>query len=254
MPFSKARLAALVLSLALVACAEKKTVEDSAPPVVAAPPAAAALPPVPTPPAPPMPPAGHGLHCDKMLVRQDGKDIKPVNGTFTLARRNFALVYTGAEPQPSLYLSTVGLLNEGLSRLGQREIWASADEYIAHEPDDLPIRDGARLIADPDAQDQFLAGMGEGYPDFFRQMVIVNDEAGVILSALKAGAGFVPQGNVQVQTVRALGGLAVVKTRFKLLNLTYFGTLERRGPGGKGSFGSRSLLRLAWGSCRLAFQ
>jgi hypothetical protein len=189
-----------------------------------------------------------------MVVRQDGRDIKPVAGTFTLARRNFALVYLGSEPQPSVYLSTLGLLNEALDRLGEREVWASADEYMAHDPDDLPIREGARLIADPDAQDQFLAGMGEGYPNFFRQMVIVNDEPGVILSAAKAGGGFQPLGNAQVQVVRAIGGLAVSKTRFKLLNLTYFATVERRGPGGKGSFGSRLLLKLAWGSCRLAFQ
>lgn len=251
MGWVKAPVFVLFVCLGLAACAEPPV--PPAPP----PPAEVAVVPAPPPPAlpvPPPPPSGAGLHCDKLLVRQDGRDIRPVNGTFTLARRAFALVYLGPEPQPSVYLSTLGLLNEALNRLGEREVWASADDYIEHDPDDLPIREGGRLIADPDAQDQFLAALGEGYAPFFRQMVIVNDEPGVILSAAKAGGGFVPQGGVQVQTVRALGGLAMVKTRFKLLNLTYFAVVERRGPGAKGSFGSRALAKLAWGSCRLAFQ
>lgn len=188
-----------------------------------------------------------------MMVRQGGKDILPVDGVFTLAKRPFALVYTGAEKLPSVHLSVFGTLNAALNGLGEREVWGSADEYMGHDPDDLPIREGARLITDPDDQDLFLSSMGEGYPAFFRQMVIINDEPGAVLSVPKAGGGFERQGEQHVQMVRAIAGTAIAKTRFKLLHLTYFGTVGQLGPGGKGSFGSRSLLKMRWGACQLAF-
>lgn len=248
----RALLLAVVLSL--VACAEAPPPAGPAapPPVETAP----APPPPPLPPAPPPPaiPSRHeALHCDAMMVRQAGKDIAPVDGVFTLDKRPFALVHTGPEKLPSVHLSVSGALNAALDQWGEREVWGSADEYMGHDPDDLPIREGAHLITDPDGQDLFLSAMGEGYPAFFRQMVIINDEPGAILSVAKAGGGFERQGGQDVQLVRAIAGTAVAKTRFKRLHLTYFGTVSQVGPGGKGSFGSRSLLKMRWGSCQLVF-
>lgn len=246
----------LALCAALAACADVPPAEPappSAPPSVGPAPQQQEATVTGAPLRLPPPPEPSNLHCDAMTIRQDGRDITPVNGTFILARQPFAIIYGGRGSEPSLYLSVRPGLNDALARLGQREVWGAADDVVRPEQDDLPIREGGRLVSDPDTQDVLLAAMGPTYPTFFRQMVIMNNEPGVLLTAIRTGDGFEQRDGVWVQNVRGLGGLPVAQSRFHQLHLTYFATVERLGPGGKGSFGSRLLQRLTWGSCRLSF-
>lgn len=242
--------------LLLASCAETPPPEPEAPPPVSQPqPQPLPVPPRQSQPIP-LPPQSSAptLHCDQLLARQDGRDIRPVGGTLTVARRAFSLVYTGGLSGPALHVSAFPTLAEMLDKAGRSELWGSADEILIHDPDDLPLRDGAGLVEEPEQLDLYLEGMGEGYGAFFRVMTALDGEPAALLSAPRAGMGFAPENGRQVQKVRGLGGVAVEKTRFRQLYLTYFGTVRRAGPGNKGNFGSRALIRLAWGSCRLAFR
>lgn len=199
-------------------------------------------------------PARMTLHCDDLLVRQDGRDIRPVDGTLEVARRPFSLVYTGGLPEPSLHASAFATLAEQLGKTARREVWGSADDYSQDAVADLPLREGAGLVEDPDLQDLHLDGMGEGYAAFFHAMTAIGDEPSTFLWAPRVGGGFQPDAGGLAAEVRAVGGTPVDKTSLRQLYLTYYASIERVGPGNKTNFGRRSLVRLAWGSCRLAFR
>lgn len=247
------RLGAVLLVLALASCAEAPP--PAPPPPVVAP--VVVVPPAPPKPAPkPVPPpqSRSALHCDDLFIRQDGQDIRPVAGVLGVARRPFTLVYTGGLPEPSLQVSAFPALAEQLDRTAKREVWGSAEDYILHRADDLPLREGVGLIEDPDRQDPHLEGMGEGYAAFFHTMTAFGGGPSALLWVPRAGSGFAPAEGGQAADIRLIGGEAVEKTRFRQLYVTYFANVERVGPGNKGNFGRRSLVRLAWGSCRLAFR
>lgn len=253
------RVAGLGMMLAVLAsCADQtpppaSSVPAPAPPPKAAPPSDGKSKPKPKPkPAPA--PAPIALHCDTLFARQDGRDVRPVNGTLELARRPFALVYTGGLPEPSLYASAFATLAEQLAKTERREVWGSADDYSQDAIADLPIREGAGLVEDPDLQDLHLDGMGEGYAAFFHAMTALGDEPSAFLWAPRLGGGFESGAGGLVAEVRAVGGTPVEKTSFRQLYLTYYASIERVGPGNKSNFGRRLLVRLAWGSCRLAFR
>lgn len=246
----------LALGLGLSACAE--TPAPPAPKPEAAVTTPVPRPSIPTPPAPPklvqpMPPSPSALHCDDIVARQDKRDIQPVKGTLTLARRPFALIYTGPGDEPSFYASTVGLLDDSLDQLGVDDLWGAADEYLDHDPEDLPIRESARLITNPEDQDRFLALLGLDYPSFFRQMIVINNEPAILVSAPKAAGGFRKVEGGQAKVVRTIDAQPLTDLRHPVLYLTYFANTMRVGPSSKGNFGNRSLLRMKWGSCRLAF-
>lgn len=248
------RLGVVLVVLALASCAEAPPPAPPAPPVA---PVVVVPPPAPPKPAPkPLPPpqSRSPLHCDDLFVRQDGRDIQPVAGVLTVARRPFSLVYTGAAPEPSLHVSAFPTLAEQLDRTAKREVWGSVDDYTLHHADDLPLREGVGLIEDPDRQDPHLEAMGEGYAAFFHTMTAFGGGPNGLVWVPRAGSGFVPAEGGQVAHIRSIGGEAVEKTRFRQLYVTYFANVERVGPGNKGNFGRRSLVRLAWGSCRLAFR
>lgn len=247
------RLGAVLTVLALASCAEAPPPAPVPPPVapvVVAPP----TPPKPAPKPVPPPQSRSALHCDDLFVRQDGRDIRPVAGVLNVARRPFTLVYTGTVPEPSLHVSAFSALAEQLDRTAKREVWGSVDDYALHRADDLPLREGVGLIEDPDRQDPHLEGMGEGYAAFFHTMTAFGGGPSALVWVPRAGSGFAPAEGGQAADIRRIGGEAVEKTRFRQLYVTYFANVERVGPGNKGNFGRRSLVRLAWGSCRLAFR
>lgn len=248
------RLGAVLLVLALASCAEAPPPAPSSSPVtpvVVVPPA----PPKPAPKPVTPPPQSHSpLHCDDLFIRQDGRDIRPVAGVLGVARRPFTLVYSGGLPEPSLHVSAFPALAEQLDRTAKREVWGSAEDYTLHRADDLPLREGVGLIEDPDRQDPHLEGMGEGYAAFFHTMTAFGGGPSALVWVPRAGSGFAPAEGGQTADIRLIGGEAVEKTRFRQLYVTYFANVERVGPGNKGNFGRRSLVRLAWGSCRLAFR
>lgn len=241
-----------MMLVALASCADTPsapTPPASTPPLNAPQPSQAKSKPKPKPAM-----ARMALHCDDLFVRQDGRDIRPVDGTLDVARRPFSLVYTGGLPEPSLHASAFPALAEQLDRTARREVWGSVDDDTQDKIDDLPVREGAGLVEDPDLQDLHLDGMGEGYAAFFHTMTAISDEPSAYLWAPRVGGGFAPGAGGLAAEVRAVGGAPVEKTMFRQLYLTYYASIERVGPGNKTNFGKRSLVRLAWGSCRLAFR
>lgn len=251
------RVAGLGMMLAVLAsCAGQPASPPSPVPASAPPPKAASPADAKDKPRPKAAPASTrmALHCDTLFARQDGRDIRPVEGTLELARRPFTLVYTGGWTEPSLHASAFATLAEQLDKTARREVWGSAEDYSQDAVADLPIREGAGLVEDPDLQDLHLDGMGEGYAAFFHAMTALGDEPSAFLWAPRVGGGFEPGAGGLVAEVRAVGGTPMEKSGLRQLYLTYYGSVERVGPGNKTNFGRRLLVRLAWGSCRLAFR
>ncbi len=255
--------ATIMAGMAMAGCAATTdpatSAEDAPPPVQAPPPKTAMATPRLTPPRPSQPStppqtpqkSSAALHCDRITARQDNRDIRPQDGDLILARKPFALIYSGQQ-EPALYLSPSPRMNEELDQAGAADIWTAGDEFLSLAADDLPLRSGGGVINGDQDQDDFLSLLGTGYPSFFRQMVAMNHESQVVVSVPKT-AQFQRRGEVRIQQVNSIAGIPVTMTNHKVLNLTYFGLQDRMGPGSKGSFGSRLLLKMNWGSCRLVF-
>jgi len=158
--------------------------------------------------------------CDKLAAVQDGREIAATDGEIRLARRPFALRYTGAG-QPALHVARYPELSHALSRLGRHQIVGSADDYMALLPRDLPLRSDFRLSAQADT------------PGFIPM----------------AGGGFKPEagGASHIFEVDSVGGVPLRQLLPLTLHTTYFGVLERIDP-------KRRDLRMSWGACRLVFE
>jgi hypothetical protein len=202
------------------------------------------------------PPLAYGPSCERISVSQQGKEISPDDGLLHIARSPFSIRFNGPETQPAIVLSKDQRLNAFLARHGRKEMWASAGDFVAHHPNDVPIRDEASFFVDEPSRDKFAGLIGADYPQLLRSKVAENPRLDTATFIPKAG-GFVASadGRSSLYTVETIDTTPVTEVAMDQLHLTYFATVEKFGPPQKGFFRYPYplLIKMMWGSCVIAF-
>lgn len=193
--------------------------------------------------------------CEKLSIVQAGRETQPTNGIFHINREPFAVRYRGDEKDPALSASPDNQIVNALQLRGRKQLWASAGDYMAYSPNDLPLRSDFRLFVDEKTRNEFASMIGEKYPDYLTRAVLSNPELDTATFIPKAAGGFVPEssGNSYIFDVQTIHGQPVSQTRFGELYIAYFGTIERLGPPPRGFYSSQNLIKMNWGACLLAF-
>ena len=172
-----------------------------------------------------------------------------------MRRKPFAIRYLGQPNAASLHVASAPFLAFQLARIGRSTLWASAGDYMAYAPNDLPVRDDFAFYQGEGGRREFASMIGRGYAEILDARVKADPTSDLAAVIPRAGGGFEPakQGGGFVYEVKTLGGKPIGQAPWPALHIVRFDVVEEVATAD--SVRSRGLLlRLAWGTCTVLFR
>lgn len=193
--------------------------------------------------------------CEKLAVSQGGMDLSAHDGTFHLAREPFVIRYLGKEANPALAPSVDNRLIAALKNRGRQYHWGSAGDYVAMDPENLPLLREFELYVDDKSRDQFSSMLGSRYKALLNGLMV--DDPGMDTATFipKAAGGFKRDSATNKYTFHVLkiNGIPIERSRISKLYVAYFGTVESYAPPEKRVYDMALLQKLNWGACDFSF-